>query len=190
MSRNYYVNGETMVLVKGRSDSIIANLTELGLSQDSITISINSMRKNIRVDAYGDGPPESQFFGAGATIRMNLVHFDSTILDFCLQEAWGSTPAFGTMGHAGSLMGNGLPRFAPGGVNGNHFIGLNIQSALGQNPWRFYYAALSDQPVIWPIGTEKSVVSLTWQAFPYSVDPWNNGNGSYGVPIWDRTLDV
>lgn len=189
MSRNYYLNGETMVYVKGRSDSIIANLTELGLTSESITISVNSYRKNIRVDAYGDGPPESQFFGAGATVQMTLVHFDKDVLNFCLNESWGSTPAFGTMGHAGSLMGNNRARFAPGGVNGNHFIGLNLISAAGALPWRFLNSALADNPMIFPIGTEKSLVRLTWQAFPYATDPWNNGNGSFGTAIWDHVSD-
>ncbi len=189
MSRNYYVNGETMVKVKGRSDSTIANITELGLTDHSIRIAIQNHRLRIRVDAYGDGPPESQFMGAGATVQMTLVHFDSDVLDFCVQEAWGSTPGFGQMGHAGSLMGNGLPRFGPGGVNGNHFIGLNLISAPGKRPWRFYYAALADNPIDFPIGTERSLITLNWEAFPYSVDPWNNGNGSYGVQIWDNIAD-
>lgn len=189
MARSYYVNGESMVLVKGRADSAIGTLTQLGLCSDSIEITINSTRKPIRVDAYGDEPPESQFFGAGATVRMTLVHFDYSVLEVCLQESWGSSPAVGAMGHAGSLMGNGLARFGAGGVFGNHFIGLNILSALGQQPWRFYYAFLADNPIMWPIGTEKSLVQLTWQAVPYSVDPWNSGNGSYGVQIYDHTLD-
>jgi len=128
--------------------------------------------------------------GAGATVNMTLVHFDRDILDFCVQEAWGSSPAFGALGHAGSLMGNGLPRFAPGGFRGNHFIGLNLASALGQLPWRFLYATLADNPMEFPIGTERSLVQLKWQAFPYSIDPWNGGNGSFGTPIWDRTLDT
>lgn len=190
MARNYYVEGESMVMVKGRSDSIIANLSELGLTSEPIRISVQNHRLNIRVDAYGDGPPESQFMGAGATIQMTLVHFDKTVLNFCIQEAWGASPAFGALGHAGSLMGNGQPRFGPGGINGNHFIGLNIISALGQLPWRFFYASLADNPMVWPLGTERSLVQLTWQAFPYSIDPWNGGNGSFGVPIWDHTADT
>src|SRR4051812_1952788 len=116
MTRNYYVNGETIIKVKGRSDSSIANLTELGLTDHSIRISIINHRLKIRVDSMGDAPPESQFMGAQATVNMTLVHFDSDVSDFCVQESWGNSPAFGQLGHAGSLMGNGLARFAPGGV--------------------------------------------------------------------------
>lgn len=189
MARGYFVMGEAMTYVKGRADSAIGTLVELGLTSDPIQIQIQTHRRNIRVDAFGDGPPESQFFGAGATIAQTLVHFDKAILNTCLQEAWGSSPAFGTMGHAGSLMGNNLPRFGPGGALGNHFIGLNIASAAGQIPWRFYFTALADNPMVFPLGTEKSLVQLNWQAFPYSQDPWNGGNGSFGVPIWDHVLD-
>lgn len=190
MARNYYINGETMVAVKGRSDSSIANLTNLGLCTDEIQVQVQSHRLAIRVDAYGDGPPESQFMGAGATVVTNLVHFDSDVLEACLQEAWGSSPALGALGHAGSMMGNGLPRFGPGGITGNHFVGLNILSALGKQPWRFLNTCLADNPIRWPLGTERSIVSCNWQAFPYSVDPWNNGQGSFGVPIWDHQSDV
>jgi hypothetical protein len=189
MTRAYYVNGETMTLVKGRSDSTINELTELGMSQESISITIQSERRPIIVDAYGGKPPESQFFGAMAAVSMSLVNFDPDILEFCLTESWGSSPGVGQLGHAGALLGNGLARFAPGGVNGNHFIGLNIQSALGTQPWRFLYAYLADNPIDWPIGAEKSIVRTSWESIPYSPDPWNNGNGSYGVQLYDHTLD-
>lgn len=189
MTRSYYVNGESMTYVKGRSDSSLANLTELGLTDQPIAISIKNHRLRIRVDAYGDGPPESQFMGASATVRMTLVHFDRDVLEACIQESWGSSPALGALGHAGSLMGNGKVRFAPGGVNGNHFIGLNIISALGAAPWRFFHTTMAEDPIEFPIGTERSLVSVIWEALPYSIDPWNGGNGSYGVPIFDRNSD-
>lgn len=190
MPRAYYINGETMIKVKGRSDSEIGSLTDLGLCSDSISVRIESDRKPIIVDAYGSKPPESQFFGAMAAVSHTLVHFDPVILNVCLRESWGSSPALGAMGHAGSLMGNGLARFGPGGVFGNHFIGLNIISALGAPVWRFLNSYLADNPIEWPLGTEKSLVRCDWQAVPYSIDPWNNGNGSYGVQIWDQTADT
>lgn len=190
MARQYFVMGESMVLVKGRSDSAIGTLTQLGLCSESIRITIEQERKPIIVDAYGSKPPESQFFGAMARIQMTLVHFDPAVLEVCLQESWGSSPAAGQLGHAGSLMGNGLALFAAGGVNGNHFISLNIQSATGQTSWNFPCAYLADNPMEWPLGTEKSLVSLTWESIPYSVDPWNSGNGSYGVPIYTHTLST
>lgn len=190
MARAYYVNGETMILVKGRSDSSIGTLSQLGLCSEPIRIGINYDHLDIRVDAYGNSPPEMQFMGAEATVDMTLVHFDNAVLQACVQESMGSTPAEGQLGHAGSLMGNGLPRFGAGGVNGNHFIGLNIQSALGTQPWRFYYAQLAGQPLDFPLGAERSLVRLRWRVVPYSQDPWNNGNGSYGSILYDHVLDV
>jgi hypothetical protein len=190
MARQYYVNGETLTLVKGRSDCAIGTLSELGLCQESISITVQSEKKPIIVDAYGSKPPETQFFGAMAACSFTLVNFDPDVLAVCLQESWGSSPAEGQLGHAGSLMGNGKVRFAPGGILGNHFIGLNIQSALGADPWRFLFSYLADNPIEWPVGTEKSLVRCSWEAVPYSVDPWNGGNGSFSVPIWDHTLDT
>ncbi len=190
MPRLYYINGETMVKVKGRTDSSIAALSDLGLAEDSITFSINNERDDIRVDAYGNAPPESQAMGAWAEVQMTLVHFDPDVLVACIRESWGSSPGEGMLGHAGSLMGNGLARFGPGGALGWHFVGLNLISAVGASPWRFLNAYLADSPITWPLGTKRSLVQLRWKAVPYSIDPWNNGNGSFGVPIYDRTADV
>ena len=180
-----------MAAVKGRADlPLISSLTELGLAQDSIQIQVTANRKNIRVDAYGDSPPEQQFFGAGASINMTLIHFDAAVLDQCLSESFGGAPTAGTLGVAGGLMGNGVTRFAPGGAAGWHFVGLNLISSAGQRPWRFLNTCLSDNPIQFPIGTEVSAVQTNWQAFPYSVDPWNGGLGSYSVPLWDYVLDT
>lgn len=190
MARQFYTNGESMVAVKGRSDSIIGTLTNLGLTDSPIQISVEYKDLPIKVDAYGDVPPESQAMGAYAHISMTLVHFDPTILEFCVQEAVGGAPAAGQLGHAGALFGNGLPRFAPGGAFGNHFIGLNIISAAGAQPWRFLYAKLAENPLMWPLGAERSLVQLKWTAYPYSIDPWNGGQGSYGVPIYDHISDT
>lgn len=191
MARNYYTNGEQMTYVKGRSDlAAIAARTELGLTDQSIRIGIRTNRLKIRVDAMGDAAPESQFMGASATIAMALVHFDYDVLEACIQESWGSSPAVGALGHAGSLMGNSKALFAPGGVNGNHFISVNIVSALGMRSWRFFYSTLSENPVEFPIGTERSLVSLNWDVLPYSIDPWNNGQGSYGITLFDHGNDA
>jgi hypothetical protein len=191
MSRGYYVNGETMTYVKGRSDlALISSRTELGLTDQSIRIQIKTQRLQIRVDAMGDAPPESQFMGASASVSMTLVHFDSAVLDACIQESWGSSPARGQLGHAGSLMGSNKVLFAPGGIDGNHFISLNLVSAPGKQSWRFFHSTLSQNPIEWPIGTERSLVTLNWDSLPYTIDPWNSGNGSYGIAIWDNGNDA
>jgi hypothetical protein len=190
MARQYNVFGEALAAVKGRADSAIGTLTGLGMTSDGFRITVDYRHMHIKLDAYGDAPPEIQAFGAFAYVGMTLVHYDQAVLMSCVTEAFGSSPGEGMLGHAGTLMGNNLPRFTGGGIAGNHYIGLNLISATGNAPWRFLYSVLSDQPMQLPLGTEKSMVDLRWTVIPYSVDPWNNGFGSYGVPLWDHTADT
>jgi hypothetical protein len=190
MARNYYLNGESMVAIKGRADCPYPSLTNLGLTDSPIQLSIDYRHLLIRVDAYGDCPPEIQSFGSFAYIAMTLVHFDYDVLMFTVAEAMGSSPGEGMLGHAGTLMGGGLARFGAGGINGWHYVGLNVISATGKPPWRFLNSVLFEQPLSFPLGTERSLVGVRWASIPYSVDPWNGGLGSYGVPIYDHNLDV
>lgn len=202
MSRSYFVNGETMVYVKGRSDSAIASLSELGLTDEQgiVTISLNFAHEEINVDAWRGAPAEMQWMLADATITMTLINFDYNVLNTCLLLSMGGAPGMnvGQMGRAGQLMGNGLPRFAPApnggaastGTNaGNNYIGLNLSSPVGQLPWRFFFAYLAQPPINIPLGTQKSLMRLTWRAIPYTTDPWGNGTGAYAYPLFDHTLD-
>lgn len=175
-----------MVLVKGASNTSIGSLSQLGLTSDPIQVTEEYRHLEIQVDAYGRVPPEAQSMGMVARVQMNLVHFDAAVLAACVQAANAGAPAEGALGHAGALMGGGVARFQPG----NNYIGLNIQSAIGAQPWRFLFAYLAQTPLVWPLGAERSVVPLTWYAVPYSVDPWNNGQGSYGVYVFDHNLDT
>lgn len=184
MGRAFYIEGECMVLVKGPSNSTIGTLSQLGLTSDPIEVVQDYRHLPIDVNAYGQVPPEIQAMGMMARVTMNLVHFDPTVLATCVQLAQ-QAPAEGQLGHAGALMGNGLARFAVG----NNYVGLNLQSAIGAQPWRFLYTLLIGQPLSWPLGAERSIVRVSFQAVPYSQDPWNGGTGSYGVTLWDHTLD-
>ena len=51
MARGFVVNGPTMVYVKGRVGSAIQVLTELGLTQDPIQVTLDYRHKDIKVDA-------------------------------------------------------------------------------------------------------------------------------------------
>lgn len=189
MSRAFYVNGESMVLVKGRSDSSIGTLTQLGLTDSPIEILLDYKHLPIDVNAYGYVPPEVQAMGMMARVNMTLVHFDEDILQALVQESLAA-PAEGQLGHAGALLGNGAARFAPGVLTGNKLFGVNIQSAIGQQPWRFLYCMLMGTPLRWPMGAERSLVQVSFLGIPYSADPWNGGNGSYGVAVYDHVLDT
>ena len=83
-------------------------------------------------------------------------------------------------------MGGGWPRFN----SNNHYIGLNIASPVGIEPWRFYFAYLANNPYEFPLGTEKSVVKLNWRIVPYTEDPWGNGTGAQGTVLFDNVLDT
>ncbi len=108
MVRQYYVNGESLVLVKGAVGSEIATLSELGLADSPITITQYWNHLDITVNAYGQAPPEIQWMNGWATITMRLVHFDPTVMDICARLSMGGAPAIGTVGRAGALMGNGV----------------------------------------------------------------------------------
>lgn len=186
MARGFFINGESLVLVKGRTDSAIGSLAQLGLSEQQIHVQPVLRHKDANVDAVGQGPADVQFMYSELRIRMSLIHVDRSILDTCLQLSMGGAPAIGQTPRAGSLMGNGLARF----VAGNNYIGLNIASPVGNKPWRFYFAYLADNPWDFPLGTEKSIIQLNWRVVPYIVDPWNSGSGTTGNVIWDHVLDV
>lgn len=190
MARDFDIPGPALVLVKGRSDSVIGALSELGLSDQVINVQLNFRHKDITVECWGELPPEVQFKLADIRISFNLVHFDRTVLEACLNESMGGAPAFGQLAGAGYRLGNNKPRFGAGGVNGNHYIGLNITSTYNGVPWRFLHCYMEGTPAEFPLGVEKSIVRTNWRCIPYTQDPYNGGAGAYGVTLCDHVLDT
>lgn len=194
MSRQWFINGESMVAVKANSASPIASLTNLGLSEGDITVTEIYKHENMMVDAWGGGevPADLQIFLQEVMIDMTLIFFDPTILAICENLAMGGvgTPDGGSydgiLPRTGATMGGGVVRFAPG----NNYIGLNIASPVAATPWRFLYTVLTGTPVRFPLGTHKSAVQLQFRAIPYTPDPWQSGLGSYGARVFDHTPDV
>ena len=187
MTRAFKINGAALVKVKGNISCPIAALSELGLAQDAIDVTFELRHKDLKVDAWGEAPPDVQMMLATATITMNLIHYYQDVLAACIREACGGASAEGTMPRAGLLMGGNAVRFDPL----NHYIGLNILSPVEALPWRFFTAYLSGNAMRVPIGTERKVIPLTWRAIPYGgVDPWSTGLASEGQPVYDRTLDT
>jgi hypothetical protein len=179
-----------MVAVKGNANSLIANTTQLGLSQDAISVTEYWNLDDIGVDAYGNtgrpNPPDRQVFGGYAAIEMNLVHYDVGILQECIRLSWGGAPAEGQQARAGTLYGGNVPLYNPG----NFYISVGVSSPVGGIPWTFLACTLSERPFVYPLGTKRSVVVLRWDAIAYSVDPWNGGTGSLGVPVYTHQLLV
>ncbi len=193
MSRDWFINGESMVSVKGNVNTLMPLLTQLGLSDGPIRITPNVRHRDLNLDAYGsDVPPDTQMFLADAIVSMTLVHYDAAILSACIIESFAGAGVplgvgiEGLLPRAGQRMGGGFPRFAAG----NHYIGLNILSPVAGVPYRFLYAYLTGPPVVIPLGTEKSLVQVNWRVLPYAQDPWNNGLGAQGQPLYDHTLDT
>jgi len=191
MARDIFVNGETLVQVKGPSGSGIATLSELGLSVDPIRISPEFNRLDVMADAWGKAPFEEQWMLATVRVQMTLVHFDRAVLSTCVGLGMANATANGNttegvMARAGARMGNNVARFAAG----NCFIGLNLTSPIAAIPWRFFYSFLDTPPYIFPLGTERSLVTLNWRVIPYTQDPYNGGSGAAGYVLWDHTADT
>lgn len=155
MLRDYYINGETMVLVDSQ---------ELGITTDPIKITPRFVHQDIHCDDFGPNiPPEVMWLLADAVIRMTLIHYDSQILQEALADSMANADAGddaeGTFVGAGSLMG----------ANGDNYVQLGIKSALPEGiDWYFPTAYLMEQPMELPLGTERSLVVLTWRAVPYT----------------------
>jgi hypothetical protein len=159
----------------------IAIRTELGLAADKISVTPRWKNEDIHVDDFGPFiPPEVLWMLADVNIRMRLIHYDQAALQICLAESMGGSvfgffapgrpapainqgPIDGLMAGAGSLLGNNCAPLA----SGCHYISLNLLSPVLGVPWRFPTAYLDAQPVVIPLGTEASIVDLSWRAIPY-----------------------
>lgn len=210
MTRDYYVAGESMVSVKGNPQAgggLIQNLTQLGLSDGPIPLSFQFKHEDINVDAWGgkNVAAEVQTMLSEINIRMTLMHWDRSVLAACVEESMGGTGVEGTLVRAGTRLG-GAVGGGPGNARfavGNHFLGLNIQCPVansnfpGFGHWRFYFAYLSQSPLEFPLGTEKSAIQLNWRVIPYTRDPWGGldagtavGTGAQGYVLFDHQLDT
>lgn len=193
MARSLRVPGEAMVYVRGPSGSSIAgNGNLLGLAADEIKVTPRFGKLDVAVNAWGEGNiVDKQHMMASVDISMNLVHFDRDFLDECIRLSMGGGAAVGRTGRAGRLMGNNLAQFA----TGNLYIGVAISAPVEGKPWRFHYCTLADGPAEFPLGVQRSIVNVNWQAIPYTNDPWGGGTaqpntaagtGSLEAVIWDH----
>ena len=185
MPRDFFINGESLVLVKGRSNGPLASLQQLGLAQQTIQVSWQTQYDDFTLDAWGNVPAEVQVRLGIVSISMALIHFDPDVLEACVRESQGGA-ALGCVTSASQRLGNNSARFSAT----NYFIGLNIVSPVAGRPYRFLYTHMSSSPVSWPLGTQKSIVQLQWRAIPYTTDPYGGGLGATAAQIWDRTLDT
>lgn len=220
MGRDFVINGETLVLVKGHNALAGPSdldgrrrpyLHELGLAEGQITVSPRFIQQDIKCDDFGPSiPAEIMFQLADVTVSMSLIHFDQDVLEYCLSEALcrpvdsndNINLTSWTLPGAGALMGNGLSLTK----RGNYFVSLNLTSPKLGRPWRFPASFLTSSVTL-PLGTRRTVAQLQWRAIPYTIlqgvvvpsDSMLDDNNVAGFPgeirsrgtlLWDRTLDT
>lgn len=185
MARDFQINGECLVTVKGAAGSGIATLQELGLAADPITVTPVFKHKDINVDAWGEAPAEVQWMLAEVFINMTLIHFDQSILDICIRESMAGAAAIGQMKRAGARMGNNTARFNAS----NHYVGLNLSSPVQGKPWRFFFTYMPSSPLVVPLGVEKKIIQVGWRCIPYTQDPYGSGTGAENYQLWDHSAD-
>lgn len=186
MAMGWWINGPALVQVKGNIISGIPTLSNLGLSDGPIRVSPTLKHKDINVDAWGEAAADVQNMLAEVNMQFTLVDFDPTVLESCVIESMGGPAVFGQLAKAGLPLGGNAARFAAG----NHYMGLNITSPDGSRPWNFQFSYMPDTPFDWPLGTEKSITTVRWRVIPFTLDPYNSGNGAQSYPLWTRTLDT
>lgn len=179
MARDLFINGPATISIGG-SPASLSGSPSLGLTSDQVRISPKTYYKPIHVDDYGGEVPADLLFMLGTVdISFTLIHFDRTILDTCISESMAG-------GTVGTMQAAGTPMAAsfPAGAGSNHFLSLSIASSVGNKPWTFPTAYLSEQPIEFPLGNDRSLVACNFRAFPYN--PYDN-NGevfSSGAPLW------
>ena len=207
MARDFFINGESMVSVRGAAGTSIATVQQLGLADSPIVVTLDGRYLDVIVNAWGtDLPAEVQYMLSSANISMTLVHVDRSILDVCLQESMGGIAAGGTtdgggvttpgqVSRAGARLGNNAARFAAT----NHYISLGIQSPVASKPWTFYYTYLTGPPMEHPLGVERSIIRVNFRAIAFTNDPWGGGTaqpntvagtGAKGAKLWEHSLLV
>lgn len=185
MTRQINVNGESLILVKGASNTSIANLAELGLAEAAITLTPEFNHDGVTVDAWGKGTPEVQYMLAAVNISFTLVHYDPDILDVCIGLSMGGGSIIGQTGRAGTLMGGGVARFSPGWL----YVSLNITSPVQAKPWNFLNCYMQNPPMSIGLGTERSLPQINFRCVPYTQDPYQGGVGATDWPLWRHVLD-
>ncbi len=167
MARDYYINGQCLVSY---------NSQELGLTDNNgkVTITPNVHYLPIEVDGWGSAEtsPERQCFLVHCTISMTLVHFDKDVFKTAMVNSTQGS-AEGTMPRGGTLLG------ANGGYK---TLSLSSPGPVART-WSFPSTFIKDHYTL-PIGAERSLLEVVWQAVAYTADPYNSGNWSQGVQVY------
>lgn len=163
----FTVVGPPLVL-NGAEDGLL----KLGLSLDQIIVEPRFIHRDMKTDDFGpDAPADVMWYMGTANITMSLIHYDMTVLDFCLAEAMA-----GNKKRTNGVYAGGPDGLAPAGTplgggkalytEGCHYVGLIIASPKANFPWNFPATYLMES-LEYPLGTERTAVKLRWRAIPY-----------------------
>lgn len=201
MPREYVIYGEVMVWAGGsffdeglggaELNSTGGRIVELGLASDSIKITPRFVHKGIHTDDFGGViPVDVQWMMADCLVEMTLIHYDVDVLDTCIRQTMGGVDNGISPGLCGAA---GTPLGAGGAVGSSRtnlvFVYLQPTPTNEQAHWRFPSCFLMDK-MEYPIGTEKSLVKLTWCAIPH-VELGRTGSArgrlrSKDAVVWDH----
>lgn len=199
MTRAYQIYGEFMVNVRGGQHlpSSVGGfnnnkIAQLGLTSEAVTIVPRFRHKEIYTDDYGkEIPAELMCYMADAQVNITLVHYDEDVLQICMQETMGGGDGSfsvlgndGIMPRGGRLLGNNISMY----FSGNHYLSVSLFPAASVKGWRFTSCYLNSQPLVIPVGAERSLVQLSFRAIPYSTMTSGEVLAS-GVVLWDRIPD-
>jgi hypothetical protein len=181
MSRDFFIAGETLVLVRGGQhlSGHMSTPKELGLTDRDGIVKISPIwyHYDKRIDDYGPSVPAEVIQNiAECRIEMTLVHYDARLLYICMAESMGGSPLnlqtsipVGTFVPAGRPLGG----YKPIGASGNHYIVLTLRHQAPKDPLlvanRFLATYLMAPPLEIPFGTRTSHVKLQWRAIPYNL---------------------
>lgn len=140
MSKSLHINQDCLVSY---------NTLELGYSLDSIKIIPIFYHQDIHTDDFGSSVP-ALILGMLAEVRieMQLVYYDTTTLYLAWMDS-GNEESFGKFAGAGKI------------ITGKE---LKIEGANSDLNWTFPKAFLTERPLEYPLGNERSIVRLTWRA--------------------------
>lgn len=167
MARSFYVNQESLVQVKAGAHVLSPSMSGsavvvLGVAETGIVVTPSYEYTEILTDLMGKKPCEIMGEMYDVKVRMELIHFDKTILEVCETEgSVGYQQGTTAKTIAGGLIGNNLSLYA----SGNFFMGMAIKSPV--KTWRFPAAWLDQTPEEFPLGTSRSKVILNWRSIAY-----------------------
>lgn len=155
MAKSYHVFGAALIQTGTGSAGA---LEDLGFTESGGDIEITYHEENIMTDVAGPATPaEIQNMGNDAVIRVRMPIVDQTILDKVLSKNDATTPAPGTEGTAGTLLGTGSYAFRLAIIPEN--------TPTSENPWNFKTVKLRSQRRT--EGTKATYAELVFYAWPF-----------------------